>query len=625
MRNATAQGAANSTSAGAQAAQIKAGEQEAAMNMGANMLNTQRSQDLSSMGQANQMAGTYFGGLESQDQAGLQAGEAMNALNSSNYNTAMGLNQETSAQNAQANQAMLSGITSSAGALLAMSDGTQKKDVSDASGGSGSPFSDSANPLLQFSRGYSGKGGSEHSESSKLHDKIDPKKQKEALDARAAQAPLKAYADPSGKPAAEDSLYTGQAPSLGQAAADPRVNWMVPEGATGEIATNPMTAVPNGAPSMAQVSQPGFGMDQSPTTFQPQAYNPNFAVSLPPNVTSDANAKMAAHAAGMQQGVQMGHALGQQSAVDKSAGLNGINDQFANAQKALNQSQMMGRTGSRGGVVQAVTPVNKAAGLNGIDGQFQNAQRALNGQPVAQNFRVPTSNLQAGPQPTAAISEGTKGSPFAGNARPMMQMSQAAPAPQMMAMNDAPQMSSIYSDGNLKEDMDDGSMQMVGDLGQSKPAPQKSGGGPMSMLGGMGGMMGGGAGGAGAGAAAGEDAGMAADVMSDEHNKDGIGAGDMTEADHFLATLKPYSYKYKDPQNEPRSEPTGGRYLGVMAQNVEQAPDVGRQIVKDTPRGKVLEGGAMMSAMAAGMGRLHERVAQLESKRLKTGTGLEGK
>lgn len=88
--------------------------------------------------------------------------------------------------------------------------------------------------------------------------------------------------------------------------------------------------------------------------------------------------------------------------------------------------------------------------------------------------------------------------------------------------------------------------------------------------------------------------------------------GDMTEADHFLAHLTPYTYKYKDPSNEPTSEPNGGRYLGVMAQNVEQAPEIGRQIVKDTPRGKVLEGGALMSAMAGGLGRLHERVSQLE-------------
>lgn len=88
-----------------------------------------------------------------------------------------------------------------------------------------------------------------------------------------------------------------------------------------------------------------------------------------------------------------------------------------------------------------------------------------------------------------------------------------------------------------------------------------------------------------------------------------------TEADHFLAHLQPYSYRYKNPAMEPSSQPNGGRYLGVMAQDVERAPGVGPQIVKDTPQGKVLEGPALMSALAAGVGRLHQRVAQLEAGR----------
>lgn len=107
-------------------------------------------------------------------------------------------------------------------------------------------------------------------------------------------------------------------------------------------------------------------------------------------------------------------------------------------------------------------------------------------------------------------------------------------------------------------------------------------------------------------------------ITSDERAKDGMYRGPMheaTEADHFLAHLHPYTYKYKDPSYEPTNEPTGGHYLGVMAQDVEQTPGIGRQIVKDTPRGKMLEGGALMSAMAGGLGRLHERVSALEGSR----------
>lgn len=102
-------------------------------------------------------------------------------------------------------------------------------------------------------------------------------------------------------------------------------------------------------------------------------------------------------------------------------------------------------------------------------------------------------------------------------------------------------------------------------------------------------------------------------VSSDERGKN-VGGSFGSEADAFLEHLHPYTYRYKDPSQEPSSQPTGGHYLGVMAQDVEQAPGIGRQIVKDTPRGKVLEGGALMSAMAGGLGRLNERMSMLEGR-----------
>jgi hypothetical protein len=72
------------------------------------------------------------------------------------------------------------------------------------------------------------------------------------------------------------------------------------------------------------------------------------------------------------------------------------------------------------------------------------------------------------------------------------------------------------------------------------------------------------------------------------------------------------SYRYKDPRQEPTNRPTGGKYLGVMAQAVEQVPEIGKQLVKDGPRGKTLEGQALLSALAAGEGRLNERLTALE-------------
>lgn len=102
-------------------------------------------------------------------------------------------------------------------------------------------------------------------------------------------------------------------------------------------------------------------------------------------------------------------------------------------------------------------------------------------------------------------------------------------------------------------------------------------------------------------------------IVSDEDEKS-VRPGGVTDADRFLATLHPYTYRYRNPANEPTASPTGGHYLGVMAQDVERSP-TGNTIVRDTPRGKVLEGGASLGAAMAGLGRLHERLAALEMQK----------
>lgn len=131
LRNATMQGAANTTSAGAQAAQIKGNEQIAAMNAGLNEVNTQRGQDLQSMGQGNQMAGTYLGGQIQGGLAQQQGGQAFQQLQAADYNSAMGLNQATSAANAGANSQLLGAGAKAAGSLLA-SDARLKTNVTPA-------------------------------------------------------------------------------------------------------------------------------------------------------------------------------------------------------------------------------------------------------------------------------------------------------------------------------------------------------------------------------------------------------------------------------------------------------------------------------------------------------------
>jgi len=111
--------------------------------------------------------------------------------------------------------------------------------------------------------------------------------------------------------------------------------------------------------------------------------------------------------------------------------------------------------------------------------------------------------------------------------------------------------------------------------------------------------------------------GLAGSLASDKlakvgATKEGDG-GHVSAADEFLDSMHPYSFQYKDPRLEPRAGgPTGGRYLGVMAQDLERAPDVGHQIVFDSPTGKRIDQGAGLSAALAGLARLHERVCDLE-------------
>ena len=103
-------------------------------------------------------------------------------------------------------------------------------------------------------------------------------------------------------------------------------------------------------------------------------------------------------------------------------------------------------------------------------------------------------------------------------------------------------------------------------------------------------------------------------LLSDEDLKEDI-HDEGSLADQFMGHLHPYTFKYKNPQDEPSLSGSGGRYLGVMAQDVERAPG-GDQIVMDTPRGKMLQGAPSIGAALAGVGRLHERVSQLEKENM---------
>lgn len=117
--------------------------------------------------------------------------------------------------------------------------------------------------------------------------------------------------------------------------------------------------------------------------------------------------------------------------------------------------------------------------------------------------------------------------------------------------------------------------------------------------------------------------GYSGDFSSDVQNSDIRKKTDIITDGHrglmspFLDTLSASRsmYRYKDPSDEPRVEPTGGHYAGIMAQDLERVPNIGHQLVHDTPTGKYVDSKTLLSAIAAGLGDVHERVRSLESNR----------
>lgn len=75
--------------------------------------------------------------------------------------------------------------------------------------------------------------------------------------------------------------------------------------------------------------------------------------------------------------------------------------------------------------------------------------------------------------------------------------------------------------------------------------------------------------------------------------------------------LKPFTYRYKSPHDEPRSAPTGHEYAGVMAQNLEKHP-LTAQTVQHTPAGLKVEIPSMVSLLSGMAGRHHDRLDEHE-------------
>lgn len=97
-----------------------------------------------------------------------------------------------------------------------------------------------------------------------------------------------------------------------------------------------------------------------------------------------------------------------------------------------------------------------------------------------------------------------------------------------------------------------------------------------------------------------------AGALSDRRTKTDIRDGS-ADADSALKGLKAHFYRYKDEANG-----AGGR-VGIMAQDLEAAGL--KHAVIDTPKGKMVHGGHLATALAAMMPGLDKRLSTLEGKK----------
>lgn len=97
-------------------------------------------------------------------------------------------------------------------------------------------------------------------------------------------------------------------------------------------------------------------------------------------------------------------------------------------------------------------------------------------------------------------------------------------------------------------------------------------------------------------------------VLSDEKFKTGIKDGG-DKVDKFLDSIKAYAYKYKEGVDAPE-----GEHVSPMAQDLEKS-SMGKDMVENTPEGKVVDYGRGFGAMLAAQAHLNERLNKLEKKR----------
>lgn len=103
----------------------------------------------------------------------------------------------------------------------------------------------------------------------------------------------------------------------------------------------------------------------------------------------------------------------------------------------------------------------------------------------------------------------------------------------------------------------------------------------------------------------------AAAMFSDERVKKDITDANKSSYD-FLEKIGAHKYKYKD------KSMGEGEYISPMAQELEKTPQ-GKDLVEDTPAGKVVDMGHAAGLLMANQAALHDRLKELESHKMAKG------
>jgi hypothetical protein len=103
---------------------------------------------------------------------------------------------------------------------------------------------------------------------------------------------------------------------------------------------------------------------------------------------------------------------------------------------------------------------------------------------------------------------------------------------------------------------------------------------------------------------------VGAALASDKRAKKDIKSGEK-DIENLLSAIKPYTYKYKEPNKPMRSE---GKHTSVMAQDLEKSAIGKRMVSKDAEGTKIVDYAKGLPAMLAAQAHLHAKLAKLEKK-----------